>query len=341
MPLSSSTAWTPGGGLSGGSGASFNMAFNQTAALLNVTLYQDAPAVGSSGTHSLWTLPNGIMRRGYGTTHKNTVNSFPFGLNLTCQSSTTPLSGCNSSLDQENIISGALISRLVRGNNSGVSTSIGNQFASNSISDIVEAGSIGSSYFSDTTVSQDNGQSIYGILVWCGTQNFSIFVGSYLSGQVHGPCLGVDAQGNTNIGVPAEDAGTPSELFIGSTYGFSNINNGAFSGNGWSFSGSGTYTGTAPSATVSGSEVAVSTTQSLFIGMTITDLTHPVIPDGTTVTRIIPNSVSISAPVTGGGVQAGDKIKFFHSSGGPCTEIITNLSGAGIQLDAGCVNSGA
>ena len=319
--------------------------FPQIVTVVNVNLFHAANALvthtsGSPG--QMWAIPVGVKRRVEGSMLESSISGFGIGLDMICDAGgTTPPTGCNSSFDEHNDIGTNLIGRLTRGDTTGVATSIANIYGGNTISDIVEAGSIGSTYVSEEANSQDAGTSIYGVLVGCGSQNYSNFIGTYLSGQDHGPCMGLDAQGNVNIGVPADDTGAPSELFLGSVYGLGNIANGSFNAPTWSFAGPGAYTVTTVSATASGTVIAVPTTGIVYPGITITDITNAVIPANTTVTQVLPNSLTISAALTGGGIQIGDTIQF-SNRGAPCVTINSGLvSGAsGMLFDTGCAANG-
>ena len=72
-----STQWTPGGGLSGGSGASFNMTFNQWVTVQGVILVsspEPASVTHTSGSPGqMWTIPVGVHRRVQGSMHNDTV----------------------------------------------------------------------------------------------------------------------------------------------------------------------------------------------------------------------------------------------------------------------------
>ena len=214
-PSSSATTWVAGGGLSGGSGASFNMAFKQTVRVFDVTLVP-APAVvthSSGSPGQLWTIPVGIKRRQPGMTHEANVNWFGIGLDLICQSGSSPPTGCSGGVDARDFLIQTLIGRLARGNNTGVSSSTNNIYAQNSIADIVEAGTLGSSYFSEENNSAEDQTSLYDTLVFCDSQNYSVFYGSYLSNQPAEDCLGRDAQGNPAIGVAATRGNPGSPLY--------------------------------------------------------------------------------------------------------------------------------
>jgi hypothetical protein len=347
-PPSGAANWTAGGGLSGGVGASFNTTFNQHLDMRPVTMYGTSPALvthtsGSPG--QLWTLPAAVIRRDQARLIDSAVSEFVVGLRMDCHSDMQPLGGCNDSFDERNTYSANNIGRLVRGNNAGVSTSIGNTYGANTYADIVEAASIGSTYISESNNSQDSGSSAYGTLVGCGGQNFSVLIGMYLSGQAAGPCMGVDAQGNENIGVPANSWAQPSELFLGSIYGLGTISAGTMGGP-WAFGGGDIYPTITNTTTTSGNVINVQTSPVLYPGMLISDITHPnAIPAGTTVTEIGGTSVRLSHNVTGGGVQAGDTIYFTNtaSRGGPCVNIIpgVNATGAnGMLFDNGCAHGG-
>ena len=131
-PSSSATTWTPGGGLSGGSGASFNMTWQQTATINNITLTSSASAhvthtSGSPG--QMWVIPAGVKRRVQGFLTDNYISFWPFGLMAECSSGTWPTTGCNDSYDKGNSFLQNLVGRIVVGNNTGASTSVANVYA--------------------------------------------------------------------------------------------------------------------------------------------------------------------------------------------------------------------
>ena len=96
-PSSSATTWTPGGGLSGGGGASFNMTFNEIVTLNCVYLINcptfalTTHAPGAEG--QMWTIPAGIVRRTQTSTHNVAVDYFGFGLRGECEAGLTPPNG--------------------------------------------------------------------------------------------------------------------------------------------------------------------------------------------------------------------------------------------------------
>ena len=127
-----------------------------------------------------------------------------------------PPTGCNDSIDTENSIGEALVGRLTRGNNTGVSMAISNVYGHNSIAEEVEAGTIGSTYFGSGLNSTEEGVSLYALLMVCGTQNYSTFYGDYIVGPTG--CMGGDVNGNPAIGVKMGGNAT-SQLFMASIYG--------------------------------------------------------------------------------------------------------------------------
>ena len=268
----------------------------------------------------------------------------------------TPAIGCDNNLDEHDYFFGNLIGRLTRGNNTtSTALAISNIGAHNYIADTVEGGTLGSIYLGDEYNSQDGGSSSYGVmLLFCGAQNFSTFIGgTYLAGQYHGPCMGPDAQGNPSVDAPPGDGVQPSQLFIGSTYGYGNMSAQTFAGN-WTFSGADGANTTANTTSPAGQNVIggglTGALQTFYRGMVITDTTNPVIPDGTTVTDFTTSGTVISNNLTGA-IQAGDKIVFSNNPsvtrGGPCVAIYPghnttsgmyfslacNTNGLGIKMD--------
>ena len=211
----------------------------------------------------------------------------------------------------------------------------------NFIADIVEAGTIGSSYFSETSNSPEEGASRYTMLLLCGTQNYSVFYGTYVSGGA--TCMGNDAQGNANIGVVGDADATPSELLIGSMYGAGNMTAGAFYARQWAFAGAGEVSRTTTVTSPSGQNVvAVNAPPTAFRAMAITDLTNPVIPLGTTVTDFTTAGVVISNNLTGT-VQVGDKIQFTNNigRGGPCVTVSPGMDNpSSMSFSGSCAHGG-
>ena len=351
-PPPNDTQWVAGGGLSGGSGASFNMTFNQTITLTSYSLIAQANAVATHTSGSpgqMWTIPVGFERRVGGSTHNIAVVNFGVDLDLTCEAGTSPTTGCNASIDQEDAFTFAIIGRLTRGDNTGVSMVIDNVFGHNFFSDEVEGGTLGSTYLNEEYNSQEESTARYALLMLCTSQNYSNFMGAYMSGQgkqdtsgrMNG-CLGTDAQGNSNIGIPASDVQTGG-LNIGSIYGAPEpqITDGGLVGN-WGFGGRSAYILTTAAATASGNIVALPDVPNIIIGgLGIQDITNPfAIPPNTSVTEVGPHSVAISNPVFNGGIRAGDQVQFYNANGVfLCMRINMGLAGDdvnGLVMSKGC-----
>ena len=294
--------------------------FPQTVTLNSITLTAYVNASASHNPGKLWVIPEGVKRRVGGAMRDSVVSYWGVDLDLICHAGTTPLTGCNNAYDNHNFLTASLVGRLTRGDNTGVSLSVNDVYAHNKISDVVEAGTLGSTYISTGTNSEEEGSSLYGVLVLCETQNYSNFIGTYLAGQDKGPCMGLDTNGNTAIAVPASEVASPSELFIGSIYGFGNISAQSFFGN-WTFAAANSATMTTTATSPAGQNViSVPLDKVFYRGIAITDLTNSVIPANTTVTDFTTAGAVISNNLTGP-VQVGDKIQFINteSRGGPCS----------------------
>ena len=148
--------------------------------------------------------------------------------------------------------------------------------------------------------------------------------------------------GNYAIGVPTQD-GQGTAMFFASLYGapFPQIGAGYMQGTWGYFGTSGTKLQPTSVASAAGQNfLSAAIVNVLYTGMTVTDLTNPVIPDGTTVTQINSASVVLSNNITGGGVLAGDVIQF-SGNGGPCFYIYPGRDssgwGGGMSFANGCV----
>ena len=346
-PPSGDAKWVAGGGLSGGSGASFNTVYNEIA-YLNCVAVENCPAaakvihpVGAEG--QAWTIPAGIVKRTEGSAVHASVNFFGVGERGDCDPGFNPQTGCNASFDQFNTFTNNMIGRLMRGGNAGVSLAMSNIFAYNSLADEIEAGTVGSTYISEEYNSAEDGSSSNDFLGLCTTQNYSTIYGVYMSGQA-GYCLGLDADGNPNIGVDVT-ANQGTMLFIGSIYGSPepSIGPGPFINGHWTFEGGTGYAIPAQAATAAGSNViTLNNVPAIYAGMTVVDSTNPsVIPANTTVTFSDPSDVVISTPVTGAGVANGDQLTFYQPYGERnCTTIDQNVSNqtAALSFSRDCLN---
>jgi hypothetical protein len=342
-PGSSSAKWTAGGGLSGGSGATFNMTFIQQPVLRNISMIGSPPAhvAHSSGSPGkLWVLPTGLKKRAQADSHDGREAWWPFGLDMPCSAGDIPETGCNSSSDERNTYFGNLVGRLTRGNVTGVSSSMNNIYANNYLADIAETGTIGSSYFNEETVSVDNGTSAMGIVGMCGIAA-DVFIGTYVSGQTNGYCLANDTDGNVSINSGTNPLEQASSLFIMPFFGSISptIYSGGFIGT-WNFTGQSRYIDTAASATASGNIIVYPTSGVYKSGDTITDLTNAVIPANTTITAVWSGHIKLSNNLTGGGVQIGDQIQIGGSGG--CYNVIPGLNAQGaygFQFSISCINN--
>ena len=310
-PLAGDTHWTAGGGLSGGSGASFDMTFNEIA-YVNCLVIENCPETASviypvgSAAGQMWTVPAGIIKRTQGDTHRGDSSYFGVGIRGDCDPGTSPGTGCNASFDEQNTISNGLVGRMMRGGNAGVSTALINVFAYNSIVDEVEGGTIGSTYISEEYNSFEDGSSWNSFVGLCGTQNYSTIYGAYITNIQGGYCMGLNAHGWPTLVAPPDRQSQGSMLFIGSIYGGPSPSIGPSSqmaGN-WRFSGQSDYSIPANAATASGNFISLNNVPAITAAMTVTDVTHPsVIPANTTVTISSAIGVTLSNAVTGTGVK--------------------------------------
>jgi hypothetical protein len=217
-PSSTATTWTAGGALSGGSGAAFNMTFNES---YNVTDIATSPSGQvASVTHTsgspgqMWEMPTGIMRRVGSSTHGSGAIGFGgAGMAIECYGAFRPATGCNGSFDQEGVYDFDLIGRLDAGDNSGGATDISDAFSSNFVSDIIEASQIGSLYLGGQSNSAESGTSNNAAISLCLSENQSVFIGMY-AGSIgaHGMCMAQDGGGNTTYTLAPVDGG---QVWIG------------------------------------------------------------------------------------------------------------------------------
>ena len=152
------------------------------------------------------------------TTHGNQMTFWGIGEDMVCQSGAFPPTGCTDTIDVENVFGENLVGKLTRGNNTGASIDINSTYAHDFITDVTDAGTLGSTYLDTGMNSSEDSNSIYELLMICGTQNYGTFQGFYLTAQQGGPCMGPDINGNPAIGVKAGGDAT-SQLFIGGIYG--------------------------------------------------------------------------------------------------------------------------
>ena len=317
--------WVAGGGLSGGSGASFNMTFNETLVMGDVTLGSGVLASKTETAGQLWVIPAGIVKRAGASTHNNNVTLFPIDLRLDCGALPVLDLGCNVVVDENNGLTNSLVGRLVRGDNSAGAYAIGNVYADNIISDVIDAGSLGTTYYAEGYNSAEDSTATYDFLLFCGAQNYTTVIGAYLSGQPAQNCISQDASGHYSIGV-VPHVQSNGALIIGSLYGatFPYISTGSFGGN-WTFQGGGGQTVTTTVATAAGTTFLNVPTGGWFYGNHIADRTNPsAIPTGTTILRVGNNQVELTNAIAGSGVAVGDLIDVTGVSG--CIQINGGVS---------------
>jgi hypothetical protein len=340
-----------GGGLSGGSSASFHTVFEQTSNIVDVVMYT---YVNASKTHTraspgqLWVIPAGVIRRAGSSTHFDTIKYWPFNIQLDCMTGATPPMGCNNSLDERDLFADTLIARMVRGNAAGVATAMASIYSYASIADVVEGGSIGSMYFNEGYNSAEDGTSITGIMMWCGSQNQSTWYGGYFTGQSGSTCMGYDENGNSAIGYPMLPYPVTGPLLLGTTYAGFSPNISTYSGQGyisgtWRINGNyGVHILANNAAAVGDTTILLNTQPSLKAGLLVTDETHPAaIPDNTTITVTGYGYVTLSNPVAAPGVAANDSLTF--SGAVNCMMLnpgIPPSQNPGILFDSTCQFSG-
>ena len=134
-----------------------------------------------------------------------------------------------------------------------------------------------------------------------------------------------------------------SQLFMGGIYGspLPGISPEATLNGTWTVNGS-NYYGVPPNQPeVSGSTlIRLNTTPNMRVGLSITDVTNPVIPDGTTITGIQYGAVTISNPTTGA-MSLTDTLVISGSNN--CMQLVAGMpigGATGLIMDNGCGFSG-
>ena len=338
FPPNTAATWTPGGGLSGGSGATFNLSFANNVTMSTVAGSSNPSPAVKTGTYNLWTIPAGIMRRAGSSTQGTTISGFPVGLENFGDAGSLLGTGTANSNDAGDTIGNSMVGRYVVGADCSPSISMNNIYGENMLSDIVESCTLSNVYLMENTNSPENDGARFSILALCGTFNNSVVIGGYISGNAssHGLCMGTDSNGSDNIGIEPESDEIQGELLAlgtllpstASLYGRGD-SLGSFRHLGVTHN---TVKATVPTA-VSGTSISVSNLLSMVaVGDTVTDLTNPTaIPANTTVATITRGSftVTISNPVASPGISVNDQIRFTQPAGsGSCIQLQ-----AGINLD--------
>ncbi len=137
---------------------------------------------GSEG--SLWVLSVGNLHRTASTAENLQITFFPIGEALPCSSGIGL--NCDLTHDKGNQVARALVGRWVTGNNTGSSSSIDENFVSNWIVDIYEAGTLGELYLNTNMESTEFSTGKWDVLYNCANLNQTLMVGSYYHGNANG-----------------------------------------------------------------------------------------------------------------------------------------------------------
>ena len=260
--------------------------FPQTVTVNDVTLtahhLANAVAAHTSGSPGqMWTIPEGLKRRVTGSSYNTVIEYFGFGLDKICQSRDGPVStGCDNTIDEHNYYWFNLVGRFTRGDNTTNGTVMATSARTTRLQIRLRRGRLAVPMSVKSTIAKMAARPA--LACSCGVTHKTIRTSSapICRAKKSGPCMGNDAQGNPNIGVAASITSVPSQLFIGSTYGYAAISSQLFAGR-WSFAGGDGVTGAATVVAAAGQNVlpgVSGTVQSLYRGMNIADLTNPVIP---------------------------------------------------------------
>lgn len=185
---------------------------NQTA-IMNIpfvnTTAQNATVTHTGGAPGqMWVLPAGLKRDTSAKSNQNFISQWPIGLEMACSSGSG--FNCTTSHDSYNLYELNAVGRWTAGNNTGASDSVGEEGANNYITDVMEGGTLGTTYVNYNSNSGESGSALYSIMGNCINQNFSTFVGGYI-GFTTDSCA-------APVGIVPATVGT-WPLFIGSTNG--------------------------------------------------------------------------------------------------------------------------
>jgi len=184
----------------------------------------NATVTHTSGSGKLWIVPAAMKRNQTSHSQFNYTYGWPVGLFMPCASGMSPPLNCTSSFDEGNTYESSLVGRWVAGNNDGGSISIGDSFVHNYRYDILEGGSVGSTYIGTTANSYENSNSPSPIVGRCETQNYSVFIGEYgavpgtyyclTPTDLYGGALGTYGTSSTSPVFLASMAGSPTDIPI-------------------------------------------------------------------------------------------------------------------------------
>ena len=295
----------------------------------------------SESSGKLWKVPMGINRRTVADAHKNSLSGWPVALKLGGSAGNVPAEGGTSEYDERNLFTANLIGRLAQGDNSGASTSVANLYGDEFLSDIVEAGTVGSVYLGDNSNSAENATAPEAVMGYCGSQNYSIYIGMYL-GLSANSMYCMDPKGTLNAPAWTTSNGFNANLFIGGQNGGPSgsplLFKDSYTGNRWRVNGLRQWNVTSTGMNgASTTDVLVSTSgQMLFAGLTITDTTtRSAVPTGTTISKLTAGHIIASQPVA---VQSGDVLQISTTGVGPCMAIGGGVGNnqQGLYFDKNC-----
>ncbi len=149
----------------------------QTLVMDNIFLTANQPASASLSGTQIWRVPAGLRRRQQGYSRANYVFGFPVSIDLPCSSAGGL--NCVVSNDELNGFEYGVIGRATAGNNTGGSKSEANEYVNFMLADILEGGTIGSTYVSENSNSGSR-SSAWPVIGNCVNQNYSVFVGGYI-----------------------------------------------------------------------------------------------------------------------------------------------------------------
>ena len=297
----------------------------------------NATVTHTGGSGKLWRLPAGIDRRVHSNSNHNKIQSFVFGVKMSCDAGMTYAFGCTSVVDERNYYNANWVGHLAAGDNTGASTYTGNFFGGGYFADIIEAGNVGSAYFGDNLNSAENYTADVGMIGNCLSLNRSVFVGMYASGANY---FCMNPSGAFEVPDGSGDGGTPPLSIMPMqdyTKDMPSVGPSSLSGD-WKF-GATTSQLNAMQITTSAIAVGSSTIPDYpyfaYPGMTVQDLTTPsAIPSGTHLVGFGFNTMTMNNAVTAPGVQNNDKLQFGWNLASPCIHV---SGGVGVfSFSKGC-----
>lgn len=211
---------------------------NQTLDFVSMSGASSTP-VNATVTHTscsgkAWNVPSAVKRRAQGTSNSVYMIGFPFGMDMTCNSSDGNNSNCTFSQDYYLSAESTLAGYLTAANNSGGSSTWFYEGVRNNWVDIYEGGTIGSGHYNDGYNSHEAGNANTGMLMNCSNLNFTTWFGGYWSTDATKTiCTDATDPYNGTYGVTANTSiglyGPTDQWPLGSLVHFGNAARGAFS----------------------------------------------------------------------------------------------------------------